>query len=216
MLKSTLRTVLVTAMLAGVGAMTLSGAMAADKVKIGFILKFPGGFFDILKGGGKTFADAHPDVEMIYAESKSGTDVEGQIALIESMITQGVQGIAITPVDPAVATALDAWAGREGRAMIRLDYSGCGASEGRFADHTLAEAGSLIAKRLRDGRFVLNAQVSVTLLEVKSRRVSVLGQVAKGVGAADLRVGMEMQIAIEVLSHDDDHDSLVYVWEPVT
>jgi pimeloyl-ACP methyl ester carboxylesterase len=35
------------------------------------------------------------------------------------------------------ATALDAWAGREGRAMLRLDYSGCGASEGRFADHTL-------------------------------------------------------------------------------
>src|SRR5690242_11287912 len=37
------------------------------------------------------------------------------------------------------ATALDAWAGREGRAMLRLDYSGCGASEGRFADHTLAD-----------------------------------------------------------------------------
>jgi len=35
------------------------------------------------------------------------------------------------------ATALDAWAGREARAMLRLDYSGCGASEGRFADHTL-------------------------------------------------------------------------------
>jgi pimeloyl-ACP methyl ester carboxylesterase len=35
------------------------------------------------------------------------------------------------------ATALDAWAGREGRAMLRLDYSGCGASEGRFSDHTL-------------------------------------------------------------------------------
>ena len=35
------------------------------------------------------------------------------------------------------ATALDAWAGRGGRAMIRLDYSGCGASEGRFVDHNL-------------------------------------------------------------------------------
>ena len=35
------------------------------------------------------------------------------------------------------ATALDAWAGREGRAMLRLDYSGCGASEGAFADHDL-------------------------------------------------------------------------------
>ena len=47
-----------------------------------------------------------------------------------------------------------------------------------IGDHTLADAGALIAKRLRDGRFVLNAQVSVTLVEVKSRRVSVLGQVA--------------------------------------
>jgi len=35
------------------------------------------------------------------------------------------------------ATALDAWAVREGRAMLRLDYSGCGASEGRFVDHDL-------------------------------------------------------------------------------
>ncbi|SNS57916.1 Serine aminopeptidase, S33 [Sphingomonas laterariae] len=36
------------------------------------------------------------------------------------------------------ATALDAWAAETGRAMLRLDYAGCGASEGRFADGTLA------------------------------------------------------------------------------
>lgn len=36
------------------------------------------------------------------------------------------------------ALAIDAWAGREGRAMLRLDYSGCGASEGAFEDGTLA------------------------------------------------------------------------------
>lgn len=35
------------------------------------------------------------------------------------------------------ALALDAWAAREGRAMLRLDYSGCGASPGRFEDGTL-------------------------------------------------------------------------------
>jgi pimeloyl-ACP methyl ester carboxylesterase len=35
------------------------------------------------------------------------------------------------------ATALDGWAGREGRAMLRLDYTGCGASEGAFEDGTL-------------------------------------------------------------------------------
>lgn len=35
------------------------------------------------------------------------------------------------------ALALEAWAKREGRAMLRLDYSGCGASDGRFEDGTL-------------------------------------------------------------------------------
>lgn len=35
------------------------------------------------------------------------------------------------------ALALDAWAEKTGRAMLRLDYSGCGASEGAFSDGTL-------------------------------------------------------------------------------
>ncbi len=34
------------------------------------------------------------------------------------------------------ALALEAWAVRQGRAMLRLDYSGCGASGGRFEDGT--------------------------------------------------------------------------------
>lgn len=36
------------------------------------------------------------------------------------------------------AQALDGWAARTGRAMLRFDYSGCGESEGRFEDGTLA------------------------------------------------------------------------------
>ncbi len=36
------------------------------------------------------------------------------------------------------AIALDAWAADHGYAMLRLDYSGCGESEGAFADGTLA------------------------------------------------------------------------------
>jgi pimeloyl-ACP methyl ester carboxylesterase len=35
------------------------------------------------------------------------------------------------------ALALEAWAIRKGRAMLRLDYSGCGASGGQFEDGTL-------------------------------------------------------------------------------
>jgi pimeloyl-ACP methyl ester carboxylesterase len=36
------------------------------------------------------------------------------------------------------ATALDAWAEREGRAMLRFDYAGCGASDGDFEAQSLA------------------------------------------------------------------------------
>ena len=36
------------------------------------------------------------------------------------------------------AVALSGWARAQGRAMLRLDYAGNGASEGRFADGTLA------------------------------------------------------------------------------
>ena len=36
------------------------------------------------------------------------------------------------------ALALDAWAGANGRAMLRFDYAGCGESEGAFEDGTLA------------------------------------------------------------------------------
>ena len=36
------------------------------------------------------------------------------------------------------ALALDGWAAEQGRAMLRLDYAGCGASDGVFAEQTLA------------------------------------------------------------------------------
>jgi ABC-type sugar transport system substrate-binding protein len=82
-------------------------ALAADKVKIGFITKFPVEFYSTMENAAKAYATANPDVEIVYGQGQSGTDIEGQIALIESMVTQGVQGLAITPVDPTVAPALD-------------------------------------------------------------------------------------------------------------
>lgn len=40
-------------------------------------------------------------------------------------------------MDGGKATALDAWAEGEGRAMLRFDYAGCGASPGVFEEQTL-------------------------------------------------------------------------------
>jgi pimeloyl-ACP methyl ester carboxylesterase len=44
----------------------------------------------------------------------------------------------MSDMEGSKACALDAWAAREGRGMLRFDYAGCGASEGAFEAQTLA------------------------------------------------------------------------------
>ncbi len=84
-----------------------SPALAADKVKIGFITKFPVPYFATMEDAAKAWAKDHPDVEMIYGQGKNNDDIDGTIALIENMVAQGVQGIAITPIDPSISSTLD-------------------------------------------------------------------------------------------------------------
>ena len=88
-------------------AATAGPGLADDNIKIGFITKFPVPFFATMENAAKAYAAAHPGVEVIFGQGTSATDIEGQIALIESMVTKGVKGIAVTPVDPTVAAALD-------------------------------------------------------------------------------------------------------------
>src|SRR5690348_14470802 len=88
-------------------AAATAGPVLADDVKIGFITKFPVPYFATMENSAKAYVAAHPGIQAIYGQGTSATDIDGQIALIESMVTQGVQGIAITPVDPTVAPALD-------------------------------------------------------------------------------------------------------------
>lgn len=95
-------------LLAGMAlALAGAGSASAEDIKIGFITKFPVPFFATMENAAKAYAEKNGGVEIIYGQGASATDIEGQIALIESMVTQGVQGIAITPVDPTVAAALD-------------------------------------------------------------------------------------------------------------
>lgn len=82
-------------------------ASAADKIKVGLITKFPVPFYSTMEDAAKKYAATHPEIELVTGQGQAATDIEGQIALIESMITQGVKGLAITPVDPTVAPALD-------------------------------------------------------------------------------------------------------------
>jgi len=96
--------------------------LADDSVKIGFITKFPVPFYTTMSDAAKAYAAAHPGIDIVFGQGTSATDIDGQIALIESMVTQGVKGIAITPVDPTVAPALDK-AAAAGVKIVLMDNS---------------------------------------------------------------------------------------------
>ena len=73
-----------------------------DAVKIGFITKFPVDFYDTMVDAAKEWDSKEDGAEVVYGQGKSGTDDEGEIAAIQSMVTQGVDAIVITPTSPNV------------------------------------------------------------------------------------------------------------------
>ena len=83
-----------------------TAAARGDRCKIGFITKFPVDFYDTMVDAAKDWNKDHPEVELMFAQGASGTDDEGEIAAIESMVTQGVKAIVITPTSPNVQDAL--------------------------------------------------------------------------------------------------------------
>jgi simple sugar transport system substrate-binding protein len=91
---------------AGVVAQSESDA-PAETVTLGFVTKFPVDFFFTLENAAKAWDEAHPEAEVLFAQGQSATDDAGQIAAIEDLVAQGVQGIAVTPTSPAVIPALD-------------------------------------------------------------------------------------------------------------
>ena len=64
----------------------------------------------------------------------------------------------MSDMDGAKALAVEAWAGTRGRAFLRFDYTGHGASSGRFADGTIgrwADDAVLVLDQLCEGPQVL-------------------------------------------------------------
>jgi hypothetical protein len=55
---------------------------------------------------------------------------------------------------------------------------------------------------------------ALAAVELSDEGLVVLGRVATGVMAADLKVGMPMQLELDVSHRDDEHEYLVYVWAP--
>lgn len=84
-----------------------STAMAQDNMRIALVVKALGiGFFEAAAEGAEEAAKELGNVEIIYT-GPTDTTAEGQIEVINSLIAQGVDAIAISANDPdAVAPAL--------------------------------------------------------------------------------------------------------------
>lgn len=55
----------------------------------------------------------------------------------------------------------------------------------------------------------------VAAVRLAEENLVVLGQVVESVSVEDLSVGMEMELVIDVLYSDEEHDYLVWKWSPV-
>ncbi|MEO0403042.1 MAG: rhamnose ABC transporter substrate-binding protein [Pseudomonadota bacterium] len=106
-----------------------TSAMAQDNMRIALVVKALGiGFFEAAAEGAKEAAEELGGVEIIYT-GPTDTTAEGQIEVINSLIAQGVDAIAISANDPdAVVPALQKAMSR-GIAVVSWD-SGV-APEGR-------------------------------------------------------------------------------------
>jgi simple sugar transport system substrate-binding protein len=131
------------------------GSGSEESVKIGFITKFPVDFYDTMVDAAKTWNEDHPEVELIFAQGESGTDDEGEINAIESMITQGVDAIVITPTSPNVQDALqEAVDGGIEVVLVDNDIPGWEGKTSLVATDNLAGgklAGEFMAEQLEPG-----------------------------------------------------------------
>jgi uncharacterized OB-fold protein len=56
---------------------------------------------------------------------------------------------------------------------------------------------------------------ALAAVELGAEGMIVLGQVVTGVEVDDLHVGQELELAVETLFSDDEHDYLVWKWAPI-
>lgn len=186
-----------------------ASAPTTEKVKIGLITKFPVDFFFVIENAAKEWAAAHPDVELITGQGKAGNDHEGQIAIIESMVAQGVQGIAVTPTGPQVQPALDAavaagvkivlidndlpdWTGKS--AVVATDNYAGGVLAGQWLKENL-QAGDTLA--------VLEGVAGVPALDARVEGMS------EGLAGLDVTIVQQLPTDCDQVKGQDAADAIL-------
>ncbi len=56
---------------------------------------------------------------------------------------------------------------------------------------------------------------ALAAVELEAERLVVMGQMVPGVGVEDLAVGDEVEVVLDTLYEDDEHEYLVWKWRPL-
>jgi uncharacterized protein len=55
---------------------------------------------------------------------------------------------------------------------------------------------------------------ALAAVELAAEQMVVMGQVVNGVGVGDLRIGQEVELVVDTLYEDDEHEYVVWKWRP--
>jgi uncharacterized OB-fold protein len=55
---------------------------------------------------------------------------------------------------------------------------------------------------------------AIAAVELSAERMVVMGQIVPGVGVEELKVGDEVELVLDTLYEDDEHEYLVWKWRP--
>jgi ribose transport system substrate-binding protein len=140
------------------------------KLRLALITNHQGPFWDPVIRGAQ---DAGPDNKVEVIAIKSEQDVERQSQHVRDMLAQGVDGIAISPIDPtAQAAVLNEAAGKT--ALITFDSDAPGSKRRLFVgtDNYAAgqSAGQEVREALPDGGAVIISARSVEMINGRDRR----------------------------------------------
>ena len=142
-------------------------ALAADKMRIAMVVKALGiGFFDACRDGGLEAAKELGDVDLIYTGPTKPT-AEDQIAVIDSLIAQKVNAIAISANDPNALVPVCKKAMAKGITVISFDS---GVAEGGRVMHLNPSNNALIgAKCVQMIAKTLNNEGEVAILSATAQ-----------------------------------------------
>ena len=54
----------------------------------------------------------------------------------------------------------------------------------------------------------------IAAVELEKESMVICGQMMPGIQISDMQVGMEVQVALDVLYEDDEYQYMVWIWEP--